>query len=423
MMTTAAPSPVPLPSPDRDWSALRRDFPVLAQQVNGHPLIYLDNAATSQKPGAVIEVLKNYYERDNSNVHRGVHELSNRATLAFEAARRTTAAFLHASHPDEIVFTRGTTESLNLVAQSWGRANIKAGEVILLTEMEHHSNLVPWQMLAEQTGAILRFVPIIGDGECLALDQLPALLEGPVRLFTFTHLSNTLGVLNPAAELCAMARERGIITVVDAAQSAGHLPVDVRELDCDFLAFSAHKVCGPTGQGVLYGRLPLLEMMPPYQGGGEMIATVDYERSTWNRPPHKFEAGTPHIAGAIGMAAGLDYVDAIGRQAIFAHDQALAMRMAEGLREAIPGIRLLGPEAGRGGLVSFDIPGLHSHDLVTMADRRGVALRGGHHCTMPLHKKLGIPSTARASFYFYNSPEEVDRAVGIIGDLHRKFGG
>jgi len=418
-MTTA---PLPAHAPI-DWAAVRRDFPVLDQEVNGRPLIYFDNAATSQKPRQVIEAVAHYYERDNSNVHRGIHELSNRATEAFESARATTARYLNAADPSEIIFTRGTTESLNLVAHTWARQNLQRDDIILLTELEHHSNLVPWQILAEQTGARLRFLPVIGDGEALDLDQLPALLEGPVKLFAFTHISNTTAAINPAAELCAAARERGVVTVVDAAQSAGHYPLDVQEIGCDFLAFSAHKTVGPTGQGVLYGRLPLLESMPPYQGGGEMIATVEYERSTWNTPPHKFEAGTPNIAGAVGMATALQYLDAIGREPIFEHDQALALRMVEGLREAIPGIRIFGPHGPRAGVVAFDIPGLHSHDLVTMADRRGLALRGGHHCTMPLHKKLGVSSTARASFYFYNSSEEVDQAVEIIRSLHEKFGG
>lgn len=422
-MTTATTRLPVTESPSIDWQAIRRDFPVLDQEINGHPLIYFDNAATSQKPASVIEAVRHYYASDNSNVHRGIHELSNRATEAFESARNRIGQFINASHPDEIVFTRGTTEGLNLVAQTWARSNLKAGDQILLTEMEHHSNLVPWQILAEQTGADLRFIPVIGDGEGLDLKVAQELMTGPVKLFSFTHISNTLALINPATSLCRMAREKGIVTIVDAAQSAGHMPLDVQELGCDFLVFSAHKICGPTGQGILYGRLPLLEAMPPYQGGGEMISVVDYEKSSWNAPPHKFEAGTPNIAGAVGMGAAIDYLETIGRKPILAHDQALAAQAVEGLREAIPDIRIFGPKTGRAGLVAFDIPGLHSHDLVTMADRRGLALRGGHHCTMPLHKKLGVSSTARASFYFYNTAEEVDRMVTIIRELHAKFGG
>jgi len=422
-MTTAATTLAPSEPQSIDWQAIRRDFPVLDQEVNGHPLIYFDNAATSQKPTVVIDAVRHYYEADNSNVHRGIHELSNRATEGFESARTRIAQFINAAHPDEIIFTRGTTESLNLVAQTWARRELKPGDQILLTEMEHHSNLVPWQILAEQTGAELRFIPVIGDGEGLDLEAAHQLMQGPVKLFAFTHISNTLAVINPAASLCRMARERGIVTIVDAAQSAGHMPLDVQELGCDFLAFSSHKICGPTGQGILYGRLPLLESMPPYQGGGEMISVVEYKTSTWNAPPHKFEAGTPNIAGAIGMGAAIDYLESIGRKPILAHDQALAAQAVDGLKEAIPDIRIFGPKTGRAGVVAFDIPGLHSHDLVTMADRRGLALRGGHHCTMPLHKKLGVSSTARASFYFYNTSEEVDRMVAIIRDLYAKFGG
>jgi len=430
-----------------DWSRIRADFPILNQTINGHPLIYFDNAATSQKPRAVIDALRDYYERDNSNVHRGIHELSNRATGAFESAREKVARFLNARESAEVIFTRGTTESLNLVAQAWARPRLKPGDRILLTEMEHHSNLVPWQMVAAQTGAELRFVPVLDDGGLLDLDRLDHYLDGTVKLFAFTHISNMLGTVNPAREMCARAREHGVVTVVDAAQSAGHVTVDLQQLGCDFLAFSGHKVCGPTGIGVLVGRRELLESMEPYQGGGEMISTVEYERSTWNQPPHKFEAGTPDIAGAIGLGVALDYLETVGRDRIFAHDQALAEAMAAGLTDAVPGIRLFGPqpgravpsetgravpsetgravpsETGRAGLVSFDIPGLHSHDLVTMADRRGAALRGGHHCTMPLHRKLGVNASARASFYFYNTAEEVERAVEVIADLHRKFCG
>src|SRR5437016_5345605 len=299
-----------------DWSALRADFPILDQQVHGQPLIYFDNAATTQKPRAVLESLRHYYERDNANVHRGIHELSNRATAAFEAARTRAAAFINARSADEIVFTRGTTEGINLVASAWGSKNIKAGDKILLTEMEHHSNIVPWQLLAERTGAQLIYFPITGDIGLLDLNRLDEWLTPDVKLFAMTHISNSLGTINPVAELCGRARKLGITTLVDAAQSAGHRPLDVQEMGCDFLAFSGHKMCGPTGIGVLYGRQEVLEAMPPYQGGGEMILSVDFHQSTWKRAPHRFEAGTPDISGVIGLHAAMDSLDAIGRHKI-----------------------------------------------------------------------------------------------------------
>ena len=410
-----------MPPPTPDWSALRQDFPILDQTVHGHPLIYFDNAATSQKPRAVVEALVRYYERDNANVHRGIHELSNRATTAFEAARERTRLFLNARSTEEIIFTRGTTEGINLVANAWGNKFIKADDVILLTEMEHHSNIVPWQMLAERTGAKLRYVPITGDEGLLDLDKLDALLTPEVKLFAMVQISNALGTINPVAELCARARKLGITTLVDGAQSAGHLPVDVREIGCDFFAFSGHKICGPTGVGVLYGRREILEATPPWHGGGEMIAIVDYFKSTWNTLPHKFEAGTPDISGPIGLHAALDYLDAIGRANIFQHDLELATHCYERLGE-LKGIRLFGPKKNRGGLVSFLLNDVHAHDVVTIADRYGVALRGGHHCTQPLMKKLGVPSTARASFYFYNTRAEVDRFIEVVREIQKFFG-
>ena len=400
----------------------RRDFPVLDQQVHGHPLVYLDNAATTQKPLAVIEALERYYRTDNANVHRGIHELSNRATAAFEAARRRAARFLNAARPEEIVFTRGTTEAINLVAHTWGAAHLRPGDVILLTEMEHHSNLVPWQLVAQRTGAELAFIPVTGDDGLLDLSGLDDLLTPRVKLFACTHISNTLGTVNPVEELCARARRVGAVTLVDAAQSAGHRPVDVRALGCDFLACSGHKLCGPTGIGLLYGRHELLEAMPPWQGGGEMISNVEFHRSEWNEVPYKFEAGTPNIAGAIGLHAAMDYLDALGRERIFAHDQELAAYAAEQLR-ALGGVRLFGPPTGRSGVVSFLLDDVHAHDLVTVADQFGVALRGGHHCNQPLMRKLGVPSTARASFYFYNTPAEVDRLLEVLREIRRFFGG
>lgn len=403
---------------DRTWEDIRTDFPILDQQVHGHPLIYFDNAATSQKPRAVIDALTHYYERDNSNVHRGLHELSNRATEGYEGARSRLAAYVGAD-AEEIVFTRGTTEAINLVARAWGDGHVGPGDVILLTEMEHHSNLVPWQLLAKRRGASLRFVPVTPDG-LLDLTDLDALLSGPVKIFSFVHISNSLGTVNPVIELCARARKAGVTTLVDAAQSGGHLPLNVRAMDCDFLALSGHKMCGPTGIGALYGRREILEAMEPFHGGGEMIASVGFTESQFKPAPHRFEAGTPAIAQAIGLGAAVDYLDGIGRSRIFEHDRALA-RQAVSLLEDIPGLRLLGPREDRGGLVSFVLQDAHAHDVVSMADQYGLALRGGHHCTQPLLRKLGVPASCRASFYFYNTPAEVERMAGILRKIQTFF--
>lgn len=399
-----------------DWMKVRADFPILDQQVNGKPLVYLDNAASSQKPRAVIAALAHYYEHDNANVHRGLHELSSRATDAFEGSRAKIAKYLGASQAEEIIFTRGTTEAINLVANTWGVRNLRAGDVILLTEMEHHSNLVPWQLLAERTGAKLRFVPVADDGT-LAFE--PTLLDG-VKLFSFVHISNSLGTINPAAELCRAARAAGVVTLVDGAQSSGHLPVNVRELGCDFYAFSGHKMCAPTGIGALWGRMELLQEMPPWHGGGEMIVSVTYERATYKQPPHKFEAGTPNIAGAVGLGAAVDYLENIGRAAIFAHDSELAALAVARLGE-IPGIRILGPSGQRGALAAFHAEWAHPHDLTTYANEHGLALRGGHHCTQPLMRKLRLPGTTRASFYFYNTTEEVERMAEILRAARKFF--
>lgn len=404
-----------------DWTSLRKDFPVLDQKVHGQPLIYLDNAATSQKPRAVLDALKNYYERDNANVHRGIHELSNRATAGFEAARTATAKFINARSADEIIFTRGTTEGINLVASSWGAKNLKAGDRILLTEMEHHSNIVPWQLLAERVGAKVSYLPITGDDGLLDLKRLDEFLTRDVKLLALTHISNSLGTVNPVAELCARARKLGVTTLVDAAQSAGHRPLDVQEIGCDFLAFSGHKICGPTGIGILYGRQEVLEAMPPYQGGGEMILNVSFQKTTFKHAPHRFEAGTPDISGAIGLHAAMDYLDGIGRENIFKHDQELAGYALEKL-SGLNGIRLFGPKTGRAGVVSFLLKDIHAHDVVTVADQRGVALRGGHHCNQPLMSRLGVESTARASFYFYNTKAEVDRFVEVVKEIQKFFG-
>lgn len=398
---------------------LKKDFPILSQKVHGQPLVYLDSAATSQKPQPVIDSLVHFYQQDNSNVHRGVHELSNRATIAFENARQTVANFISAADSSEVVFTRGTTESINLVAHTWGAKNIKVGDTILLTEMEHHSNIVPWQLLAERTGANLQYVPVTSDG-LLDLAAFKLALRKPVKLFAVTHISNTLGTINPVKELCSLARRAGITTLIDAAQSVGHLPLNVQEIGCDFLAFSGHKMCGPTGIGVLYGRRELLDQMPPFHGGGDMITEVDYFKSNWKQPPHRFEAGTPHISGAIGLAAGMNYLDAIGREKIAQHDARLGIYAYETLG-VLKGIRLFGPPIGRSGVVSFLLDGIHSHDVVTIADEHGIALRGGNHCNQPLMKKLGVDSTIRASFYFYNTTTEIDFLVTTLRNIQKLF--
>jgi cysteine desulfurase / selenocysteine lyase len=404
---------------------LRAHFPALHQTVNGKPLVYLDNGATSHKPRAVIDALVRYYERDNSNVHRGLHALSMRSTDSFEAARARVAAFIHAQEPAEIIFVRGTTEAVNIVARGLG-AQLKPGDVVLTTEMEHHSNLVPWQQVAKATGATLRYVPVLGaDGEGgLDLAALDTLLTPEVKVFAFTHISNTLGTINPAAELCRRARAVGALTVIDAAQSIGHEPLDVQTLGCDFLAFSGHKMCGPTGIGVLYGRRALLDAMAPDETGGGMVVSVDYQGARWKPSPERFEAGTPHVAGAVGLAAAMDYIDAVGRERIAAHDHELAAYARHSLAE-IPGMRILGPGAGqpRAGIVSFALGDAHAHDVVTFADQDGIALRGGHHCNQPLMRKLGLPSTARASFYLYNTREEIDVLAASLRRIQKFFAG
>ena len=406
------------------WANLRSDFPILDQLVNGQPLVYLDNAATSQKPRCVIDALVHYYERDNANVHRGIHALSMRATTAYEAARTRSAKYLHAASEREIVFTAGTTDGINLVANAWGDENLKPGDVILLTEMEHHSNLVPWQLLARRTGAVLRYLPIVaGDSGLLDLAQLDRVLTPEVKIFAFTHVSNTLGVINPAAQLCAAAKKIGALTLIDAAQSVGHMPVDVQAIDCDFLVLSGHKMCGPTGVGILYGRLALLEAMPPYRGGGSMISSVEYFQSKWAPAPQKFEAGTPNIADVIALARAMDYLDDLGREAIAQHDEKLAALAYGRMASEVPGIRMLGPAHHRSGVISFALPGAHAHDVVTLADQDGIALRGGHHCNQPLMRKLGLPSTSRASFYLYNTESEIDRLIASLQKIQKFFAG
>lgn len=403
-----------------DWLHIRHDFPILQQEVDGHPLIYLDSAASSQKPRAVIEALTRYYERYNANVHRALHTLSIRATDAFEAARRTVARFISAASENEIIFTRGTTEGVNLVAYAWAGANLKPGDVILTTGMEHHSDLVPWQLAAQRTGATLKHIPVLDDG---TLDQeaFEKLLTPEVKLLAIVHISNSLGTINPVREMCAKAKAIGAITFVDAAQSAGHIPVSVQDIGCDFLAFSGHKVCAPTGIGVLYGRMAILENMPPWHGGGEMILTVTLDTCTYKSPPARFEAGTPDIAGAIGLAAAIDYLEAIGLQNIEQHGHELAQHALEKL-STIEGLRILGPQTGpRGSLVSFHCDFAHPHDIVEWANTYGIAMRGGHHCTQPLMKRFKVPGSTRASFYLYNTTQEIDRLAEVLDSARRFF--
>ncbi|MFL6583780.1 MAG: cysteine desulfurase [Chthoniobacterales bacterium] len=402
-----------------DWAAIREDFPILHERVHGHPLIYFDSAASTQKPGPVLDAVRQFYDHSYANVHRGLHELSSRATDAYEAARARVASYIGAASAEEIVFTRGTTEGINLVAQAWGGKFVRAGDVILLTEMEHHSNVVPWQLLAERTGAKLRFVPVREDGT-LDLDQLPALLTREVKLFAFAHISNSLGTINPVTELCERARAVGAVTLIDGAQSAGHLPVNVREIGCDFFVFSGHKMCAPTGIGALYGRAEILEATPPWQGGGEMILSVALEKSSFKPAPHRFEAGTPNIAGAVGLAAAMDYIEQIGRETIFEHDARLT-GYAIAQMAGIPGMRILGPAGERGAIVGFVMAAAHPHDLTTFADQYGLALRGGHHCNQPLMRKFRLPGTTRASFYFYNTTDEIDQMVEILQKAVRFF--
>ena len=418
-------TPFPRPLPDltkRKWSSLRDDFPILNQQVKGHPLVYLDSGASSQRPVHVIEAVSHYYEHDHANVHRGTHALSERSTAAYEAARARAADFFNAKRPEEIVFTRGTTEGINLLARAWGDAHVREGDTILLTEMEHHSNLVPWQMLAERKKAKLAFIPVNGLEGKLDEDALDRLLTPDVKVFAFTHVSNVFGAVNPVTDLCRRARAKGIVTVVDAAQSAGHMPVDVQAIGCDFLVCSGHKMLGPTGSGVLYGRYAMFEATPPFHGGGEMIEVVRYDRSTYRLPPGRFEAGTPSIAEAIGLHAAMDYLDAVGRERIHQHDAELVALARRGLG-ALPGLHLLGPAEGGTGLVTFAIDGLPAYDLSTFLDARGIAIRGGHHCTMPLHKKLGLTASARASFHLYNTHAEVECLVEAVEAAIKFFGG
>ena len=400
----------------------RADFPILSQKVNGHPLVYLDNAASTQRPNAVIDEVARYYREDHANVHRGLHALSNRATALYEKARSTVARYLNAKRAESIVFTRGTTEGINLVADSWASRILRSGDLVVLTEMEHHANLIPWQRVTRKTGATLQFLPIHGDSGAIEWGELEDLCrEGNVRLVALTHISNSLGCVNPIKEVCQTAKKYGAVTLIDAAQSAGHAPLDVEAIGCDFLVFSGHKCCGPTGIGVLYGREELLGSMEPYQTGGEMIVSVDWHEAKWKPAPHRFEAGTPHIAGAIGLAKALEYLESIGRDTIEESDHFFGTVAAERLRE-LPKMRLLGPAEDRAGIVSFQLGSIHAHDLVAFADQYGIALRGGHHCTQPLMRKLGLTGSARASFYFYNTEDEINRLISVLRDAAKYFG-
>ena len=396
-----------------DINAIRADFPILDQQVHGKPLIYLDNAATSQKPQQVIDALARYYRQDNANVHRGIHALAERATAAYEQARLKVARFVNASSASEIVFTRNATEAINLVANAWGRAHLRPDDEVLITQMEHHANIVPWQLVTQATGATLRYVPVTAAGE-LNFEALDDLLSERTRVFAFTAMSNVLGTINPVAELTAKARAVGAITVVDGAQSVPHLPTDVQALDVDFLAFSGHKMLGPTGVGALYGKRALLEAMPPFMGGGEMIREVFMDHSTWEDAPLKFEAGTPAIAEAIAFGAAVDYLTALGMDWVHEHEQAIT-RYAWQRLSAIEGLRIMGPgPERRGGLLAFTLADVHPHDVAAVLDMQGVAVRAGHHCAQPIHDRYGIPATSRASFYIYNTRAEVDAlAAGL----------
>jgi cysteine desulfurase/selenocysteine lyase len=392
-----------------DVAAVRRDFPILSRQVHGKPLVYLDNAASSQKPRAVIEAERTLYEEYYANVHRGVHSLSMQSTDAYEAARATTQAFLNAASTREIIFTRGTTEAINLVAATFGRAQVKAGDEILVSGLEHHSNIVPWQMLCEEKGARLRSVPINDDGEVI-LEELERLLTPRTRLLGMAHVSNALGTINPVAQIIEMAHARGVPVLLDGAQAVPHLAVDVQALGCDFYALSSHKIYGPTGIGVLYGKASLLDKMPPYQGGGDMILSVSFEKTTYNELPYKFEAGTPNIAGVVGLGAALDWVSGIGLDRIAAHEHTLLEYGTRRLQE-IPGLRIIGTARDKAAVLSFVMEGVHPHDMGTVLDYEGVAVRTGHHCAQPVMERFGVSATTRASLAVYNTKEEIDVLV------------
>jgi cysteine desulfurase / selenocysteine lyase len=402
-----------------DVEKVRADFPILATRVHGHPLVYLDNAATSQKPKAVIDALVRYYEHANANIHRGVHYLSQLATEEYEAGRRTVQKFINAGDASEIVFTRGTTEGINLVAQTYGRQHVGAGDEILVTAMEHHSDIVPWQMLCGATGAKLKVAPINDRGE-LILDELAKLIGPKTKIVALAHVSNALGTINPVKKIVAMAHAHGAVVVVDGAQAVPHLAVDVQDLDCDFYAFSAHKMYGPTGIGALYGKAALLEAMPPYQGGGDMISSVTFEKTTYNKVPHKFEAGTPDMAGVAGLKAAIEYMQGLGVEKIAAHEHDLLQYATEQV-SALDGVRLIGTAAAKASVLSFTLEDVHPHDIGTILDQEGIAVRTGHHCAQPVMDRYKIPATVRASFAAYNTRNEVDALVRGLRRVREVF--
>lgn len=401
--------------------SVREDFPLLKQQMHGKRLVYLDSAATSQKPRVVLEALREYYEEYNANVHRGIYFIAEKATQRYEEARARVARFINAPRPEEIVFTRGTTESINLVSYAWGRANIHKGDEILLTEMEHHSNLVPWQLLAAEKEARLRYLPFDGQGR-LALEELDGLLTERTKLVAVTHQSNVLGTINPVKEIARRAHAVGALVLVDGAQSVPHMPVDVQNLECDFLAFSSHKMCGPTGAGALWARYDLLDAMPPFHGGGEMIMLVQLHETTYKDPPHKFEAGTPNIADCIVWGTAIEYLEGLGMEAIRQHEQQLVAYALGQLRE-VEGVRTFGPENAeqRGGAIALDIARVHPHDVAQVLDQEGIAVRAGHHCAQPLHRRLGLAASTRASLYLYNTPQDIDALVRGLEVVRRLF--
>ena len=403
-----------------DVGRIRGDFPILQREVRGKPLVYLDNAATTQKPSQVIEALTRYYVSQNANIHRGVYHLSELATAAYEEARGRAQLFLNAAHPEEVVFVRGTTEAINLVASSYGRSVLRHGDEVLISAMEHHSNIVPWQLLCDSTGARLRVAPIDRTGTLL-LDEFEQAIGPRTKVVALVHVSNSLGTINPIEELVSVAKERGAVVLVDGAQAAPHMPVDVQRLGCDFYAISGHKMYGPTGIGLLYGRSELLEAMPPYQGGGEMIRSVTFEKTTYAPAPGKFEAGTPHIAGAVGLGAAIDYIERIGWSYIHEQETALLEHALEQLA-GVPGLRIVGCAKERASVVSFVMDGIHAHDIGTIVDQEGVAIRTGHHCTQPVMDFFHLPATARASFAFYNTLSEVDILVRALKEAREVFG-
>jgi cysteine desulfurase/selenocysteine lyase len=416
---SAASHEATMTAPRFDVEAVRRDFPVLHQEVHDKPLAYLDNAASSQHPVQVIEAVAEYYRRDHANVHRGVHQLSQRATDAFEGAREKVRRFINAASEREVIFTRGTTEAINLVAQSWGRSSLGPGDEVVISHLEHHANIVPWQMLCQQTGAALKVIPMTREGE-IDLAAAREIIGPATRLLAFTHVSNALGTISPVAELTALAREVGALVLLDGAQGVPHMRVDVQALDCDFYVFSGHKMFAPTGIGVLWGREELLQAMPPWQGGGDMILAVTFEKTTYNQLPWKFEAGTPHIAGAIGLGAAIDYLDGLDFDAAAAWEHEL-LEYGTARLEEVTGLRIIGTSPHKAAVISFTLDGVHPHDIGTIVDHAGVAIRTGHHCAMPVMDFFGVPATARASFAFYNTREEIDRLAAALQQAREVF--